>query len=76
MRVVSLRTKGLLRSFYEERRSRRCAYLIFVVMVFRFLYMVKTKQINPLPMITELMRTEEGRVFVEQILFSGYNNLY
>jgi hypothetical protein len=76
MKVVSLRRSGLLTSYYNKKFEKKIIFFFFVLGMLRFFYMVKTKQIDPIPFVSDLMRTEEGRMMVEQFLFCNYNNLF
>jgi len=78
MKLLSLKKSGFLKSYYEQKSYRnlqkKFAFFLFILGMMRFFYMVKTKQINPFPFISDLMRTEEGRMMVSQFLFSSGNN--
>ena len=78
MKVVSLKRSGILKSYYEKKLYRnlekKIIFFFFVLGMIRFLYMVNTKQIDPFPFISDLMRTEEGRMMVSEFLFSSRNN--
>jgi len=76
MRIVSLRRSGLLKSYFTKKFEKKIIFFFFVLGMMRFYYMVKMKQINPFPIISEMMQTDEGRVFIEQFLFYNRNNLY
>lgn len=71
-KIVSLRRSGFFKNYYNERAIKRIRLFFFILLMCRFVYMVKTGQINPFPYISQLMSSEEGRMFMQHFLF--YNN--
>lgn len=73
-KIVSLKRSGLLNTYFskkdDERLKKTITFFIFALGMFRFIYLVKIKQINPVPYILQLMNHEHGRQFLLQ-----YRNL-
>lgn len=69
-KIVSLRQSGLLNKYFsnrvQERNNKVISFFIFILLMFRFMYLVKTKQINPVPHIMHLMNNQYGRQLLLQ----------
>jgi hypothetical protein len=68
-KVISLKRSGLFKNYYNERAMKRIRLFFFILLICRFVYMVKTGKINPLPYISQIMSTEEGRMLMQHFLF-------
>jgi hypothetical protein len=71
-RVLSLRKAGLFKNYYNNRSINKIRMFFFILLMCRFVYMVKTGQINPIPYVSQIMQSEEGRMFIQHFLL--YNN--
>jgi hypothetical protein len=74
-KIVSIRQSGLLNKYFsnkaQERNNKIISCFIFILGMFRFIYLAKTKQLNPVPYIMQLMNHEHGR----QLLLQYRNTL-
>jgi len=69
-RVISLRESMIFKDYFQKRKQERAVRRVwfFIGMIFmaRFLYLVKTRQINIFHYLPHILNHPYGKLFIQQ----------